>query len=160
MNPNWKQVFTRPDFLLAFGFGSGLVPRAPGTAGSVVGLLLFIPALSLPLWVQLAMIVVGFIVGVFVSGRVADELELKDPAGIVWDEVIGMWITMLWLPSLYWAPVAFVLFRFFDIAKPWPVSVADREVAGGLGIMLDDVAAALYALAGVQLLYFLYGQFF
>jgi len=152
MPENWRIVFTRLDYFLAFGLGSGLAPRAPGTAGSALGLLLFIPALYAPLPVQLGIIFLGFILGVWISDRVAVHMEVKDPGGIVWDEFVGMWITLLWLPSLIWLIPAFLLFRLFDIWKPWPVRVADEKLAGGFGIMLDDVIAGLYALAAVQIL--------
>ena len=152
MPDDWKIVFTRLDYFLAFGLGSGLAPVAPGTAGSVMGLLLFMPVLNAPLPVQVVIIVIGFVLGVWVSDRVAKHMEVKDPGGIVWDEFVGMWITLLWLPSEIWLPAAFLLFRLFDIWKPWPVRVADEKLAGGLGIMLDDVFAGLYALAAVQIL--------
>ena len=80
----------------------------------------------------------------------AEELNIKDPGGIVWDEFVGMWIALLWLPGLFWLPVAFVLFRFFDILKPWPVSLADRSLTGGFGIMVDDVLAGILALVTLQ----------
>jgi len=152
MPDDWKIVFTRLDYFLAFGLGSGLAPVAPGTAGSVLGLLLFMPVLNAPLPVQVVIIVIGFVLGVWVSDRVAKHMEVKDPGGIVWDEFVGMWITLLWLPSEIWLLPAFLLFRLFDIWKPWPVRVADEKLAGGLGIMLDDVFAGLYALAAVQIL--------
>jgi len=154
MPDNWKIVFTRWDYFLAFGLGSGLAGVAPGTAGSALGLLLFIPALYAPFPVQVVIIVIGFVLGVWVCDRVAKHMEVKDPGGIVWDEFVGMWITLLLLPSLMWLPAAFLLFRLFDIWKPWPVRVADEKLAGGLGIMLDDVFAGLYALAAVQILHF------
>lgn len=153
MPDNWKIVFTRWDYFLAFGLGSGLAGVAPGTAGSALGLLLFIPALYAPFPVQVVIIVIGFVLGVWVCDRVAKHMEVKDPGGIVWDEFVGMWITLLLLPSLMWLPTAFLLFRLFDIWKPWPVRVADEKLAGGLGIMLDDVFAGLYALAAVQILH-------
>ena len=152
MPDNWKIVFTRLDYFLAFGLGSGLAAVAPGTAGSALGLLLFIPALYAPFSVQVVIIVIGFVLGVWVSDRVAKHMEVKDPGGIVWDEFVGMWITLLWLPSLIWLLPAFLLFRLFDIWKPWPVRVADEKLAGGLGIMLDDVFAGFYALVAVQIL--------
>ena len=152
MPDDWKIVFTRLDYFLAFGLGSGLAPVAPGTAGSVMGLLLFMPVLNAPLPVQVVIIVIGFVLGVWVSDRVAKHMEVKDPGGIVWDEFVGMWITLLWLPSEIWLLPAFLLFRLFDIWKPWPVRVADEKLAGGLGIMLDDVFAGLYAMAAVQIL--------
>ena len=153
MPDDWKTVFLRLDYFLAFGLGSGLAPIAPGTAGSALGLLLFIPALYAPLPVQLAIIVIGFVLGVWISDRVAKHMEVKDPGGIVWDEFVGMWITLLWLPSLIWLLPAFLLFRLFDIWKPWPVRVADEKLAGGLGIMLDDIAAAVPCLIIMQLFY-------
>ena len=159
MPDDWKIVFTRLDYFLAFGLGSGLVPVAPGTAGSALGLLLFIPALYAPFPVQLVIIAIGFVIGVWVSDRVAKHMEVKDPGGIVWDEFVGMWITLLWLPSEIWLPAAFLLFRLFDIWKPWPVRVADEKLAGGFGIMLDDVFAGLYALAAVQILNYGFQQF-
>ena len=82
-------------------------------------------------------------------------MQIKDPGCIVWDEFVGLWITLLFLPEgLYWLLVGFVLFRLFDIVKPWPVSWLDRNLSGGLGIMADDVAAGLMALASLQLIYF------
>ena len=158
MPDDWKIVFTRLDYFLAFGLGSGLAPRAPGTAGSALGLLLFIPALYAPLPVQLGIIFIGLVVGVWVSDRVAKHMEVKDPGSIVWDEFVGMWITLLWLPSLLWLLPAYLLFRLFDIWKPWPVDVADEKLAGGLGIMLDDVIAGIYALAAVQILNYAFQQ--
>ena len=152
MPDDWKIVFARLDYFLAFGLGSGLAPMAPGTAGSALGLVLFIPALYAPLPVQLGIIFISFVLGVWVSDRVAKHMEVKDPGGVVWDEFVGMWITLLWLPSLIWLLPAFLLFRLFDIWKPWPVRVADEILAGGFGIMLDDVIAGIYALAAVQIL--------
>jgi phosphatidylglycerophosphatase A len=159
MPDDWKIVFTRLDYFLAFGLGSGLAPVAPGTAGSALGLLLFIPALYAPFPVQVIILVIGFALGVWVSDRVAKHMEVKDPGGIVWDEFVGMWITLLWLPSEIWLLPAFLLFRLFDIWKPWPVRVADEKLAGGLGIMLDDVFAGFYALVAVQILNFGLQQF-
>jgi phosphatidylglycerophosphatase A len=159
MPDNWKIVFTRLDYFLAFGLGSGLAAVAPGTAGSALGLLLFIPALYAPFPVQVVIIAIGFVLGVWVSDRVAKHMEVKDPGGIVWDEFVGMWITLLWLPSLIWLLPAFLLFRLFDIWKPWPVRIADEKLVGGLGIMLDDVFAGLYALAAVQILNLGFQQF-
>ena len=150
MSVSLKSVYSDPELLLMTGFGSGLSPRAPGTVGSLVGLVLFLPLLTLPILVQIGVVVAGLIIGIFWSQRVAQALSIKDPGIIVWDEFVGMWIAMLWIPGLYWLPVAFVVFRLFDILKPWPVGWADRELEGGLGIMVDDVLAGLLTLSFIQ----------
>ena len=153
MPHDWKIVFRRLDYFLAFGLGSGLAPFGPGTFGSAAGLLLFIPLLYVPLEFQLTIILIGFAFGVWVCDRVSKHMEVKDPSGIVWDEFVGMWITLLWLPSMSWLIPAFFLFRLFDIWKPWPVRVADRKLVGGLGIMFDDVVAGFLALGVLQILH-------
>lgn len=150
MSVSLKSVYSDPELLLMTGFGSGLSPRAPGTVGSLVGLVLFLPLLTLPILVQIGVVVAGLIIGIFWSQRVAQALSIKDPGIIVWDEFVGMWIAMLWIPGLYWLPLAFVVFRLFDILKPWPVGWADRELEGGLGIMVDDVLAGLLTLSFIQ----------
>ena len=145
-----KKVFADPALLFMTGFGSGLSPIAPGTVGSIIGLVIFLPVLLAPVLVQLSFIIAGLALGIHYSDRVSKELNVKDPGMIVWDEFIGMWISMLFLPGLIWLPLAFVLFRFFDIVKPWPISWADRELKGGFGIMIDDVIAGLMVLLLVQ----------
>ena len=156
MKATYQTVFTRPFYFIAYGFGTGLVPRAPGTAGSLLAVFVFLPLLAFPLPVQIGVIIAGLIAGIYITDRVADELQLKDPSAIVWDEFIGMWIVLLWLPSVWWVAPAFALFRLFDILKPWPVSLADRELSGGLGIMMDDVLAGVYALLVLQLCHFVW----
>jgi len=136
-----------PTGFLAFGFGSGLSPAAPGTAGSLVAL---IPALSLtaiPLWAGGLVVVFAFLIGIYLCGETARRLGVHDHGGIVWDEFVGLWLVLLFIPAgLFWWLAGFVLFRLFDIAKPWPIGWLDQRLAGGLGIMLDDVLAAVYAL--------------
>ena len=155
MSIGLKTVLSHPEIFLMTGFGAGLSPKAPGTVGAILGSCLFVPVLSLPIYFQLSIIATGLGLGVVMSRRLADKLNVKDPAIIVWDEFVGMWISMLWLPGLLWLPLAFFIFRLFDIMKPWPVSWADRKLDGGLGIMLDDVIAGLMTLAVVQLIAFL-----
>ena len=114
----------------------------------------------LPVLAQLALIVIALAIGIYISTRVAADLGVKDPSGIVWDEFVGMWIALLWLPAGWiWYVVAFALFRLFDIAKPWPVNLVDEKLGGGPGIMLDDVVAGLYALAGTQLIALLLSEY-
>ena len=138
---------------IATAFGAGLSPKAPGTAGSLVALLPWWFLLrDVPPGVYLAALVAGFLLGVWACGVCDRRLGMHDQGALVWDEVIGMWLTLFFAPwQWWWMLVGFALFRLFDIWKPWPVSWADRRVHGGLGVMLDDVVAGLYALIVLQL---------
>lgn len=139
--------------MLSLGLGTGLVPKAPGTWGSLLAVPLFIILHPYGQTVYVASIAVLFMLGVYVSGRTARALGVHDHNAIVIDEVVGMLATWVAVgPG--WATIVagFVLFRFFDIVKPWPVSRIDRSVGGGLGIMLDDLVAAVMAAAVLQLL--------
>jgi phosphatidylglycerophosphatase A len=132
-----RTVLRDPVHILAFGFGTGLSPVAPGTVGSLVGVLFAWLTLDLGLPLQLAVAALISVAGIWICGESARRIGVHDHGGIVWDEIAGMYITLLAAPPTIAAWVlGFVLFRVFDIAKPWPI----------LGIMLDDLAAALYAL--------------
>ncbi|WP_114417707.1 phosphatidylglycerophosphatase A family protein [Marinospirillum perlucidum] len=146
MNKAPASVWQNPIHFFAFGLGSGASPWAPGTVGTLAAVpLYFIMAgLSLPFYILV--LVVTFVIGCWLCERTSEDLGVHDHSGIVWDEFVGYWLTMLALPvSWQWALAGFVVFRFFDIIKPWPIRWADRRVAGGFGIMLDDVLAAVYA---------------
>ena len=140
-----RQVLTDPVNLLAFGFGTGLAPKAPGTVGSLPGLLLAWLVLPLPLEWRVAIGVALFLVGIWICGESARRVGVHDHPGIVWDEITGMYLALLVAPPqiALWA-LCFGLFRLFDIWKPWPIRDLDHRLAGGTGIMLDDVIAALY----------------
>jgi phosphatidylglycerophosphatase A len=132
--------------LLALGFGAGLAPFAPGTFGSVVGLGVALALAPLGMGWNVAAVVLAVVAGVWICGESARRLGVHDHPAIVWDEVAGMMITMLAAPAAWWgAPLAFALFRAFDIAKPWPIREIDHGMRGGLGIMLDDVLAGIFA---------------
>ena len=134
-----------PASFLALGGGAGLSPRAPGTVGTLVGipLLFLMPASPL---LHLALVAVLFGVGVWCCGRCAAALGVHDHGGIVWDEIVGYLLVMVAVPrTAALVVLGFLLFRLFDVWKPWPIATVDRQVDGGLGIMLDDVFAALYA---------------
>ena len=134
-----------PIVFIATGFGSGLSPYAPGTVGTLVSLLLFM-VLKDTTWVLLALCLVSFIAGIYLCGHTTRKLGVHDHGGIVWDEFVGMWITLLWVPlSPLTLLLGFVLFRLFDILKPWPIGFLDKRVQGGLGIMIDDVLAGMFA---------------
>ncbi len=142
----------RPLHFLAFGFGAGCSPKAPGTMGTLVAVALYLPLshLSLPFYAAITLAVA--LVGIPICGWSARQLGVHDHPGIVWDEIAGYLITMLGVPAgLPWMIAGFVLFRFFDILKPWPIRWLDRRVGGGLGIMLDDVVAGLAAWGVLQI---------
>lgn len=141
-----RTVLTDPVHVLAFGFGTGLAPFAPGTVGSIPGVLLFWLTLELGLYVQLAVVAALVVSGIWICGESARRIGVHDHGGIVWDEIAGMYITLLAAPlsPVGWL-LAFVLFRLFDIVKPWPIRDLDHRLGGGVGIMLDDLVAALYA---------------
>ena len=141
-----RTVLTDPVHFLAFGFGTGLAPFAPGTVGSLPGVLLFWLTLDLGLYVQLGVAAALVVSGVWLCGESARRIGVHDHGGIVWDEITGMYITLLAAPlSLAGWVLAFVLFRLFDIVKPSPIRDLDHRLGGGVGIMLDDLVAALYA---------------
>ena len=133
--------------ILATWFGVGLLPKAPGTWGSLVALPIGYGVIS---WTNLELFciltVLIFIIGIWSSSIASNEIGVKDPSEIVIDEVVGQWIVLIVIPQdiiLYF--FGFILFRFFDIVKPWPISWADKRIKGGSGIMLDDVFAAIFA---------------
>lgn len=145
-------VWRDPWHFIAFGFGSGALRPAPGTWGTLVGLACVPLLQSLPAWGYLAVIVLGALFGCWLCGKVSRDLGVHDHGGIVWDEIVGIWITCWLAPAGWpWLLAAFVLFRLLDIAKPWPIRWADRHVHGGTGIMLDDLLAGVGAWALLQL---------
>ena len=140
---------------IASGFGSGLSPFAPGTAGSLAALLPYLGLRALGPWAVLIGCVVAFVLGVFAANWVIARIGREDPGVVVMDEWAGLWVTLLpataWWPSIGFAPplwielmCGFLIFRVLDILKPWPASWADRKLHGGFGAMLDDVLAGMY----------------
>jgi phosphatidylglycerophosphatase A len=151
--PKGKTRSTGPVYWLATGLGSGLAPKAPGTAGTLVAVPLYLLLNGLLWWQYIAVVSAGFLIGVWICALAARQLGVHDDSSIVWDEIIGFLITMIAAPAGWmWIGVGFVLFRFFDIVKPWPIRKIDQRVGGGLGIMLDDVAAGIYALICLQVI--------
>lgn len=145
-NPTFKYLCRNPISFLAFGFGSGLSPILPGTAGTLAAIPLYLLLVQLPMWGYLGVIVVAFVAGLYICDRASRQLGVHDHGGIVWDEFVGLWVTMIAVPlTWYWVVLGFVLFRLFDMFKPWPISVADKKLNGGFGIMIDDVIAGIAA---------------
>ena len=132
---------------VAFGFGSGLARFAPGTIGTLTAIPFAFLLKSLPMaWFWL-LLVVFFLAGIQLCDITSRRLGQHDPGGIVWDEMVAYWLTVSLLPmSWRWWLAAFILFRFFDILKPWPIRQVEKRFSGGLGIMLDDIVAAVYTM--------------
>lgn len=155
MSQNVKFTLSNPVHFLALGFGSGLIKPAPGTWGTLSAIpvyLLMLAFMSSASALYLSIVVFSFIVGVYLCGKTAEDVGVHDHGAIVWDEIVGFLITMAFVP-LTWPNVllGFVLFRFFDILKPWPIKLLDQHVHGGFGIMIDDVLAGIFAWALLML---------
>jgi phosphatidylglycerophosphatase A len=149
-------VLRDPVHLLALGFGTGLAPVAPGTFGTLLAVPLAVGLLHLPLAAAAVIVVIAFVGGIFVTGVSARRLGVHDHSGIVWDEIAAFLALALVLPPGWpWIGTGFVLFRVFDIVKPWPIRDLDHRLAGGLGIMLDDLVAAVFSAVSVRLIQYL-----
>lgn len=153
-----KLNLKNPWHLLAVGLGSGLSPKAPGTCGSFLAMFFCMALLMAPWYVTPLVAIVVFFIGIKACNEAEKAMGTHDHGGLVIDEFVGMFISIIAFPQGAWylAILAFALFRFFDILKPFPVSYADRNIKGGLGVMVDDVLAGIYALlSGHIILYFL-----
>ncbi|MCG8427641.1 MAG: phosphatidylglycerophosphatase A [Chromatiales bacterium] len=151
---NWKD----PVHLLAFGLGSGAAPKAPGTFGTLAAIPLYLLVSDLSPGFYVLLLALMFVMGIWLCQRTSDDLGVHDHGGIVWDEWVGFLLTMFNAPAGWlWIVIGFLLFRLFDILKPWPINWLDRKVSGGLGIMLDDILAGVYAWIGLQLSFVLIG---
>ena len=154
--PPVRLIMSTPIHALAFGLGTGCSPRAPGTVGTVLGVPLFLALAWLPLPLYLAVSLILFVFGCWLCGESSRLLGVHDSPGIVFDEVVGYLIAAApLLPTLsltdrpLWQGLllAFLLFRIFDVVKPWPIRWLDRQVHGGFGIMVDDLLAGVFAAA-------------
>lgn len=148
-----KRVWQDPVYFIAFGFGSGLMSVAPGTWGTLAAIPLYLLIMHTHWLVYLVLTALAFGLGVWACDKVSKEMGIHDYQGIVWDEVVGYLLTM-WNAPLGWGWMlwGFILFRIFDIWKPQPIRYIDQKVQGGLGIMLDDVLAAIPAWLIMQFL--------
>lgn len=154
MRPNLRFLLSDPAHFVALGFGSGLFPKGPGTAGTLLGWILF-PLVSAPLSDTLfgTLLVACFLFGIIACERTGRALGVADHGAVVWDEIVAIWL-VLWLTpaTLAWQATAFVVFRFFDIVKPPPIGWVDERTRGGFGVMLDDLLAAGYTLVVLAIL--------
>jgi phosphatidylglycerophosphatase A len=142
-----------PVHLLALGFGTGLSPVAPGTFGTLLALPLAVGLLEMPTMAAIAAVAIFVLGGIWICGESARRLGCHDHPGIVWDEIAAFAALAMVLPAgLPWLGLGFLLFRLFDIVKPWPIRELDHRMRGGLGIILDDLAAACFAAIAVRLI--------
>lgn len=150
--PSVKEVFTQPIHFIAFGFGSGLSPFAPGTIGTLAGIPIYLVLSTLDLLFYILVVIIISTTAIIIAGRSAQLLKTHDHSGIVIDEICGFLVTMLFAPPGWlWILVGFCLFRVYDIFKPWPIAWLDRHIGGGMGIVIDDLMAGIYALLSLQL---------
>jgi len=147
-------TLSNPIQFLALGFGSGLAPKAPGTFGTLAAIPLYLLLTLLTPALYAVAVLLMTLAGFYICGKTADDVGVHDHPAIVWDEFVGFFITMFMIP-VSWQSVllGFMFFRFFDIIKPWPISFIDKKVAGGFGIMIDDVLAGAFALIIMQLIF-------
>lgn len=152
VDPRSRIKLSNPWHLLAVGFGSGLSKIVPGTMGTLASLPFYLLLVQLPVVLYCIVVVLAAILGVTICQKTSDDMQVHDHGAIVWDEFVGFWITMSVVPmmglAVYdWKIIAtgFVLFRLFDMVKPWPISLLDRHVHGGFGIMIDDVLAGIFS---------------
>lgn len=152
-SPDINFMLQHPAHFFALGLGSGLAARAPGTFGTLAAIPFWLLMAPLPLFAKVLIVFAAFIIGIGLCAKTTNSLGVHDHGGIVWDEFVGFWLTMLFAPDgLIWLLLGFGLFRLFDIVKPWPIKLLDQKVHGGFGIMIDDVVAGLFA--GLSLLAF------
>ena len=151
--PHFKFLTAHPAHFFGLGFGSGLAPKAPGTFGTLVGLPLFWLISGYTLAVQLGIVAILFIIGVYVCDKTGKALGVADHGAIVWDEIVAMMLVLAFSPPswLNWV-VAFGLFRLFDIWKPFPIRQFDAKLKNGFGVMFDDLLAAIYAILSLKVI--------
>ncbi|MEM7467324.1 MAG: phosphatidylglycerophosphatase A [Pseudomonadota bacterium] len=139
-------MLRHPAHFLSLGFGSGLAPKAPGTFGTLAAIPVYLALQSFSSEIFVVISILLFLIGIYLCGFTAKTLGTHDHSAIVWDEIVGYLVTMTFVKcSLYTVLLGFLLFRLFDILKPWPISWLDKRVHGGFGIMLDDLIAAIFA---------------
>lgn len=147
ISPDARFVFSRPDHAIAFGFGAGLSPFAPGTVGTLLGYPLFFGLHLLTFWGFWAAVAALFVVGVWCCDRTGRALGVHDHGGMVWDEVVAFVAILYFTPvSPGWLIAAFFIFRVFDVWKPFPIRYFDHALRHGFGVMFDDALAAIYSI--------------
>lgn len=153
-SPNLKFLISHPAHFIALGFGSGLAKKAPGTFGTIIGVLLAWPFFMFPLIWQAPVLFGLFLLGCYVCGKTGKDLGVADHGAIVWDEIVAIILVLAFTPlNWLWWLGAFLLFRLFDIWKPFPIRQFDAKFKNGFGVMLDDILAAIYSIAIILVLW-------
>jgi phosphatidylglycerophosphatase A len=157
--PNLKLLLAHPAYFFGLGFGAGLAKKAPGTFGTLIGLLMFLLIVQLNFYTQLAVLGGLFLIGIYFCEKTGKALGVADHSGIVWDEIVAIMLVLTITPLKWqWWMAAFLLFRLFDIWKPLPIRQCDAKIKGGLGVMLDDILAAIYTIISLKVLLWLNTQ--
>lgn len=156
-----KSIWKNPIHFIACGFGAGALPFAPGTWGTLIAIPLYLVLQPLPLALYISIVGIAGLVGIWLCRVTAQDMGVHDHPSIVWDEIVGYWLTMIAAPAGWmWIWLGFLLFRIFDVWKPWPIRWIDQRIQGGFGIMFDDILAGLYAWICLQSIYFLFYRIF
>ena len=161
ITPTWRFILSNPINFLAFGFGTGLSPRAPGTVGTLVGYPLYFLLISyLSLNLVLIVLTALYLLGIWICDVGGKAVGVSDHSGIVWDEIVAMALVLCFSPqNIYGYISAFLAFRLFDILKPWPINLIDENMENGHGVMLDDLLAAGYSIALIKVVVYFYPQY-
>jgi phosphatidylglycerophosphatase A len=150
-------VWRNPLHFIAFGFGTGSIPFAPGTFGTLIAIPFYLAMQSLSVWTYLAITLLAILGSIWICDKTSRDIGIEDHQGMCLDEVVGFLVTMFCAPIGWkWILAGFLLFRLFDIWKPWPIHIVDAQVKGGFGMILDDVMAGIYSCLVLQVLW----QFF
>src|SRR3990167_6488050 len=153
-------VWQDPLYFIAFGFGSGAMPFAPGTFGTLMAIPFYMVLQALPLAAYLIFVIIFCIFSIWICDRVSRDIGIHDHPGMCIDEFAGFFVTMIDAPPGFtWIILGFVLFRLFDIWKPWPIFFIDKKIHGGIGIVLDDIVAGIFSMVGIQLIKILVANF-
>lgn len=153
-----SQVWTNPLYFIAFGFGSGAMPFAPGTFGTLMAIPFYLLLRPLPLYAYVIFVAILIAVTSWISEKLSREIHIHDHPGMCIDEFVGFFVTMINAPhGIFWIILGVILFRIFDILKPWPIYILDEKIHGGFGMILDDVAAGIYAMIIIQILKLIVG---
>lgn len=149
-------IWTNPIHFIGCGFGVGAIPIFPGTFGTLLALPIYFVIQPLPLLIYIVITVILNLVGIWICGKINQDFGTTDHSAAVWDEIASFLIVMIAVPpTWYFILMGFLLFRIFDIWKPWPISWLDKNIHGGLGVMLDDIAAAIISWIILQVLVFI-----